>query len=72
MHDEVPTSMMAPETVIKMLARNLDGRMGSTRQGEMPFRTLGTTGEKVSVIGIGGSHIGESSVGAGEAMRILL
>ena len=52
MHDEVPTSMMAPETVIKMLARNLDGRMGSTRHGEMPFRTLGTTGEKVSVIGM--------------------
>ena len=31
---------------------------GQTRQGEMPMRTLGGTGEKISAIGLGGFHIG--------------
>ncbi|MBC7969701.1 MAG: aldo/keto reductase [Verrucomicrobia bacterium] len=30
-----------------------------TRSGEMMYRTLGRTGEKVSVIGLGGYHIGK-------------
>ncbi len=29
-----------------------------TRSGEMIYRTLGRTGERVSVIGLGGYHIG--------------
>ena len=29
-----------------------------TRQGEMIYRTLGGTGEKISAIGVGGYHIG--------------
>src|SRR6478672_9367245 len=30
----------------------------STREGDMLYRTLGRTGEKVSLIGLGGFHIG--------------
>jgi aryl-alcohol dehydrogenase-like predicted oxidoreductase len=31
------------------------------KRGEMPYRTLGRTGEKVSCIGVGGFHIGNPS-----------
>ncbi len=32
--------------------------MAQTREGDMIFRTLGRTGEKVSLLGLGGYHIG--------------
>jgi aryl-alcohol dehydrogenase-like predicted oxidoreductase len=35
-------------------------RPGETRQGDMLFRTFGKTGEKVSVIGVGGWHIAQT------------
>jgi aryl-alcohol dehydrogenase-like predicted oxidoreductase len=35
-------------------------RPEETRQGDMLYRTFGKTGEKVSVIGVGGSHIGKA------------
>jgi predicted aldo/keto reductase-like oxidoreductase len=31
----------------------------TTRTGEMQYRTLGRTGEQVSIVGVGGSHIGK-------------
>ncbi len=37
----------------------------------MPYRKLGRTGEKVSAIGLGGSHIGLPAVSAREAVRII-
>lgn len=36
-------------------------RPSETRKGDMLYRTFGKTGETVSVIGVGGSHIGETS-----------
>jgi hypothetical protein len=38
---------------------------------EMPYRTLGNTGQKVSCIGMGGSHIGKPSLTNVEAIRLI-
>jgi predicted aldo/keto reductase-like oxidoreductase len=39
--------------------------------GEMPYRTLGSTGEKVSMVGIGGFHLGKPEVAEAESIRIV-
>ena len=39
--------------------------------GEMPCRTLGRTGERVSVIGLGGWHIGFEKLDEAESIRII-
>jgi len=36
----------------------VDSSFGEPAQGEIPYRTLGRTGEKVSLVGLGGYHIG--------------
>jgi aryl-alcohol dehydrogenase-like predicted oxidoreductase len=41
-----------------------------TVQGEMIYRPLGRTGEKVSVLGLGGAHIGRK-IGEQESIRII-
>src|ERR1043165_962729 len=40
-------------------------------QGEMPYRVLGSTGEKVSVIGLGGWHLGLKQVDEQLSIRIV-
>src|ERR1700730_17246067 len=47
------------------------GRDVSATVGEMQYRTLGHTGEKVSIVGVGGFHIGVSNVSEGESQRII-
>src|SRR5438093_12192419 len=42
----------------------------STRRGDMLYRTLGSTGEQVSVIGLGGYHIVHPS-DVQEAIRLI-
>ena len=41
------------------------------RRGEMLYRTLGKTGEKVSLIGMGGFHLGQKSVGEKLATKLI-
>ena len=42
-----------------------------TSQHEMPYRVLGSTGEKVSAIGVGGWHLGLSTVDEQLSIRIV-
>jgi predicted aldo/keto reductase-like oxidoreductase len=39
--------------------------------GELPYRTLGRTGEKVSMVGLGGYHIGKPELPETESIRII-
>ncbi len=39
--------------------------------GEVPYRTLGRTGQKVSAIGLGGFHIGKPDLSETESIRIV-
>ena len=42
----------------------------STQRGDMPYRQLGSTGEEVSLIGMGGFHIGKPDTDA-EAIKLM-
>jgi len=39
--------------------------------GSIPYRTLGHTGEKVSIVGVGGHHIGRAMVSETESIQIV-
>jgi aryl-alcohol dehydrogenase-like predicted oxidoreductase len=49
---------MAAEPGSEPSAEAPPARPAETREGDMIYRTLGRTGEKVSVLGVGGYHIG--------------
>lgn len=40
-------------------------------KGPIPRRTLGKTGERVSIVGIGGHHLGRALVEESESIRIV-
>jgi len=42
-----------------------------TMKGEMLYRDLGATGEQVSTIGLGGSHLGKADLQEDEAIRLI-
>lgn len=52
----VAAGLLASDITKPSLARELAN--AGVKEGEMLYRQLGSTGEKVSVIGLGGHHIG--------------
>ncbi len=47
------------------------GSNAPQRSGEMIYRTLGRTGERVSAIGMGGFHIGQPKLSEDESLRLI-
>jgi predicted aldo/keto reductase-like oxidoreductase len=45
--------------------------MAQGANSDIPYRTLGQTGEKVSLVGLGGYHMGKPKVAEAEAVRLI-
>lgn len=43
----------------------------TSKSGEMTYRALGRTGERVSAIGLGGYHIGQSKLEEQESIQLI-
>jgi predicted aldo/keto reductase-like oxidoreductase len=56
---------------VASLAASLTTQLSRAADASISYRTLGRTGEKVSILGIGGYHIGAPSVDEQEAIRII-
>src|SRR5436309_13258934 len=53
------------------VAATLNSKFTNASDQPVPRRTLGRTGEKVSIVGIGGYHIGAPSVEEKEGIAII-
>src|ERR1035437_4095708 len=51
--------LLAAATALTVISCVPKGLLAAVAQEQMPYRTLGRTGEKVSLIGLGGYHIGK-------------
>jgi predicted aldo/keto reductase-like oxidoreductase len=60
---------VAAATVVST-AMNKDS-FGDDKKREFPYRTLGRTGERVSLIGLGGYHLGKPDLQPEESIRII-
>ncbi len=58
----------AAETVTKLSEKR---RPTETRSGDMLYRTLGRTKERISVIGLGGYHIGKPQLSEADSIKII-
>lgn len=58
-------------SAVVSVTASLNPKFSNASEKPVPRRTLGRTGEKVSMVGIGGYHIGFSSVEQQEAIRIV-
>ena len=52
------------------LSADLQSKRGADLSGSIPYRPLGSTGEKVSCIGLGGYHLGQSHLEAADAIKL--
>jgi uncharacterized protein len=59
------------KTAAVTVAASLDPKLSYPADSPVPQRTLGRSGEKVSIIGLGGHHIGRPSLGDQESIRII-
>jgi uncharacterized protein len=59
------------KSAVVSLGASLNPQLSRASDQPIPRRTLGRTGEKVSMIGIGGYHLGAPSVDEQEAIRIV-
>src|SRR5437660_1270490 len=48
-----------------------DFMAAQSSQGDMPYRTLGKTGEKISALGMGGFHIGQPKIEKAQSIRLI-
>ena len=71
--DEMTTRREFLELAAVTLATGTWGHTawGAESRGDIPYRTLGRTGENVSLVGIGGYHLGKSYLDPQEATRIV-
>jgi aryl-alcohol dehydrogenase-like predicted oxidoreductase len=53
------------------VAASLNSKLSNASDQPVPHRTLGRTGEKVSMVGIGGYHIGDPSVEEKDGIAII-
>jgi aryl-alcohol dehydrogenase-like predicted oxidoreductase len=65
--EPMPTEHASKIAAARIPRVSLSGSM----RGEMLYRNLGSTGEQVSVIGLGGSHLGQAQVPEEEALRVI-
>ena len=59
------------KSAVVSFAASLNPQLSHTSEQPMPRRGLGRTGEKISMVGIGGYHLGAPSVDEQEAIRIV-
>ena len=59
------------KSAVVSFAASLNPQLSQASNSPIPHRTLGHTGEKVSMIGIGGYHIGAPSVTEQEGIQII-
>jgi predicted aldo/keto reductase-like oxidoreductase len=59
------------KSAVVSVAASLEPKLSRASDQPVPRRTLGRTGEKVSMVGIGGYHLGSPSVEEQEAIRIV-
>jgi Aldo/keto reductase family len=55
---------------ISRFAAELQKDKGTKVSGSIPYRSLGSTGEKVSCIGLGGYHLGQSHLEEADAIKL--